>query len=101
MPFKPRKVESKLQNEFGFSPAWGHSSDHRWYELRLPRLPVILTRVSHSRKEITRPLVSQMARQCHVRTPFFRGMIVCTKKREDYYRQVRDDPYPPFDIRVF
>jgi hypothetical protein len=27
-------------------------------------------------------------------------MISCTKSRDDYYRQVREDPFPPFDIRV-
>lgn len=99
MPIRPRDLESSLQRKFGFSRAEGHSSDHRWYELHLPGLPVILTRVSHGRRELSRSLLSQIARECHVRTRFFHGMIDCANDREDYYQQVQEDPFPPF--RVF
>ena len=101
MPFRPREVESNLQSKFGFSPAREHSSDHRWYELRLPGLPSILTKVSHRRGEVSRGVEGKIARQCRVRVPYFRGMMDCTKKREDYYQQVQVAPYPPFSIRVF
>ena len=99
MPRKPKEIERLLQSKFGFSPAKGHSSDHRWYELHLPDLPTILTMVSHSRKEISRGLESAIARQLRVRKQYFRGMMDCTYNREDYYRQVREDPFGPFVVR--
>ena len=98
MPYKPKEVERKLRDKFAFSPAEGHSLDHRWFELQLLGLPVILTKVSHSRKEIGTNLERMIARQLRVRTRYFRGMINCTNTREDYYQQVREDPYPPFDV---
>ena len=98
MPYKPKEVERKLQDKFGFSTAEGHSSDHHWFELLLPGLPAILTKVSHNRKEIRAKLEGKIARQLRVRAGYFQGMIDCTNTREDYYRQVREDPYPPFDV---
>lgn len=98
MPYKPKEVERKLRDKFAFSVAKEHSLDHRWVELQLPRLPAILTKVSHNRKEIGANLEGKIARQLRVRTRYFRGMIDCTNTREDYYRQVREDPYPPFDV---
>jgi hypothetical protein len=99
MPRKPREIERLLQAKFGFSPAVEHSSDHRWYELRLPGLPPILTMVSHNKKEVGRRLESKIARQLRVHRPYFEGMMDCTHACEDYYRQVREDPFPPFDVR--
>ncbi len=99
MSRKPRKIEKVLQSKFGFSPAEGHSSDHRWYELQLPGLPLILTKVSHNKKEIGPKLEGKIARQLRVRGPYFRGMVDCKNNREDYYQKVQEDPYPPFDIR--
>jgi hypothetical protein len=99
MPYRPRDIESVLLNKFDFSRAEGHSSDHRWFEIRLPGLPCILTKVSQGRRETTRGLESKIARQLRVRRTFFRGMMDCTNEREDYYQQVQEDPYPPFNIR--
>lgn len=98
MPYKPKEVERKLRNKFAFSPAREHSLDHRWFELQLPGLPAILTKVSHNRKEIGANLEGKIARQLRVRVHYFRGMIDCTNTREDYYRQVSEAPYPPFDV---
>jgi hypothetical protein len=95
MPRKPREIESTLVNKLGFSRATGHSSDHRWYELQLPGLELILTKVSHSRNDIGSKLEGMIARQCRVRRQFFEGMMDCTKTREEYYHQVREDPFPP------
>lgn len=99
MPYKPREIERILRNKFGFDPAEGHSADHIWYELHLLDLPPILTKVSHSKKDIGRKLEGKIARQLRVRTSYFRGMVDCTHNCEDYCRQVRDDPYPPFEHR--
>jgi hypothetical protein len=94
MPIKPRDLEDLLVNKFNFSPAKGHSSDHRWYELRLPGLPVIATYVSHGKEEIRDKLEGKIIRQLRVRKTYFQGMISCSNNRADYYKQVRDDPYP-------
>jgi hypothetical protein len=99
MPRRPRDIENLLQQKFGFSPAKQRSSDHRWYELRLPDLPPILTKVSHTKKEIGPVLEGKIARQLRVHKPYFEGMMDCTRSRTDYYQQVREAPYPPFDIR--
>jgi hypothetical protein len=41
----------------------------------------------------------KIARQLRVHASFFRGMIGCTRDRQDYERQVREDPHPPFEVR--
>ena len=97
MPYKPREIESTLQRKFGFSPAEEHASDHKWYELCLPDLPPILTKVSHNRKEVGRELAGKIAKQLRVRAGFFREMMDCTRSRDDYYSQVSEDPYPPWE----
>jgi hypothetical protein len=99
MASKPGEIENVLQVKFGFIRAKGHSSDHHWYELRLKGLPAILTKVSHSKKEIGSQLAGKIARQLRVRKIYFEGMLDCTNSREDYYRQVRGSPFPPFDVR--
>lgn len=98
MVLKTRELRSLLENKFGFRRAEGHSSDHVWYELELSGLPTILTKVSHGSREIGRKLEGKIARQLRVRKPFFRGMVNCTNDLDDYGRQVREDPYPPFHI---
>ena len=99
MPIRPRELESLLINKFGFSPARGRSEDHRWYELQLPGLPAIATYVSHSKEEIRDKLESKIIRQLRVRKTYFRGMLSCDNSSQDYRRQVRDDPYPPWEFR--
>jgi hypothetical protein len=99
MPYKPREIEDALRNKFGFEHDETHSVDHRWYKLQLTGLPTIRTYFSHGKKEIGKKLESKIARQIRVRNKFFREMIDCTKGREDYYQQVREDPYPPFEHR--
>lgn len=99
MPIKPKELESLLQNKFGFSLAQGHSSDHRWYELKLHGLPPILTKISHSREQINPGLVNKIARQLRVKKLYYEGMMSCIHTCEEYYQQVRENPIPPFDIR--
>jgi len=99
MPYKPRDIEHTLQYKFGFTPAKQRSTDHRWYELQFPGLPVIATKVSHGKKEIVPAIEAKIARQLRVRRPFFMGMVRCDHELDDYERQVREDPYPPWHIR--
>ena len=99
MPRKPREIEDKLRNKFGFTEARAHSGDHRWYELRLEGLPVILTKISHSKAEIGTKLEGMIARQLRVTKKYLDGMIDCTNSNDDYRRQVTNHPTPPFDVR--
>ena len=99
MPRKTRDVESLLQSKYGFTEAKERSRDHRWYGLNLPGLPTIATKFSHSNQDINPALESKIARQLRVRKPYFVGMVDCTHSKQDYYRQVQQDPFPPFDVR--
>lgn len=99
MARKPSDIERLLQSKFAFKVARAHSSDHHWYELQLPGLPVILTKVSHTKKDIGPKIEGMIARQLRVRKPFFDGMMDCTKSREAYYDTVKKAPFPPFDVR--
>ena len=97
MPINPTDLEHILLYKFDFSEA-KQGRDHKWYELQLEGLPVIMTKISHSNNEIHTRLEGKIARQMRVRAPFFKQMISCTRSREQYYAQVRVDPYPPFDF---
>ncbi|GAB62701.1 hypothetical protein KSU1_C1105 [Candidatus Jettenia caeni] len=87
-----------LQHKFGFTPAKSHSSDHRWYELKLDGLPTILTKVSHSRDPINKCIEGKTAKQLRVKKQYYEGMMSCSNSRDNYYQQVRKDPFPPFNI---
>jgi len=97
MTRKPSEIENILQSKFGFASSRSHSSDHRWYELSLPDLPTITTKVSHSKDEIGDTLMKLMAHQCQVRLPYFKGMLKCDEGPEDYRQQIRRDPYPGWE----
>lgn len=96
---KPNDFVQCLQGKFGFTECANRSTDHRWFELRLPNLPPILTKVSHSRDEIRNKLKGKIARQLRVQGAFFDGMFSCTKSRADYEKQVQSHPHPPWDDR--
>ena len=98
MSIKVKHLESLLTDKFHFSRSPHHSTDHRWYELHLEGVPVILTKVSHTKKEISAALEGKIARQLRVRKTFFRGMVICSNSCEDYYHQVKEDPFPPWNI---
>ena len=91
MPWKRREIENKLTGKFGFSEAEHRGSNHRWYELQLPGLPVVLTKVSHSLKEIGRALEGKIARQLRVTTAYFREMMSCSQERDDYYENLQNE----------
>jgi hypothetical protein len=98
MSISNRDFEALIQTKFGFVDAQ-KASDHRWYVLKLEGLPPILTKASHGKTQITGGLESAIAKQMRVRTAFFREMMSCTKSREDYYQQIRRDPFPDWETR--
>lgn len=102
MPYKPAELERQLGHKFGFakSPVGHKKSRDTWYEITLPGLPKIATRVSRHTTEIgaDSDLIGWMADNLHVRRKFFMEMFACKRDREAYYEQVRADPYPPFSV---
>src|SRR5262249_8387132 len=99
MPFKPDDLERLLVQKFAFEAESTREKGHRWFVLRLPGLPPIRTKLSHSKKtEYGAQLEGAMARQLHVRLNYFRDMMGCKNSREAYYAQVQSDPFPPFPI---
>lgn len=99
MPRRNREVEDTLLNKFQFERSRKRSADHRWLQLKLPGLPPIHTHFSHGRQDIGDTLWSLIAKQLRVRKTFLNEMIDCTKSREEYYKQVAEDPYPPWSHR--
>jgi len=97
MPIKIRDFESLLQSKFGFNPSETRSKDHRWYELQIPGLPIIATKVSHGMKELSNNLEARIAKQLRVHINFFREMFACSKNSNDYQTKITEDPYPPFN----
>lgn len=91
-----REVENTLLNKFAFTRASTRAGDHRWLQLELPELPPIVTKFSHTREDIGDSLWKKIAGQLRVQANYLTGMINCRKNREDYYKQVRTDPHPPW-----
>jgi hypothetical protein len=100
MPIKPGKLQKLLTAKFGFVQAKSRSDDHRYFELCLVGLPPIRTKVSHSKTEIGSALEAKIARQLRVHKKFYVEMMGCTRSQADYYGQIRNDPYPPFEIHL-
>lgn len=98
MPMDSRHVEKTIEHKFGFEKASERSSDHRWYKLRLKGLPVISTKFSHARGQLSKMLEGKIANQLRVTNKYFKGMIDCSNSLEDYCRTVRESPVPPWDV---
>ncbi len=85
---KPAEVERQLENKFAFAKSDKHK-DHRWFELKLPGIPVVTTFFSHSRDEIRPVLESKIARQLKVNSSYLRAMINCIRSCEEYYNHLK------------
>ncbi len=84
MPLQRRKVESQLRHKFKFVDSEQHGHDHVWLELKLPGIPVVLTKLSHSKDDLRNPLIKRMASQLRVDSQFFIGMINCSKSDAEF-----------------
>ena len=96
MSRRNRDVESSLLTKFQFSSCDSRGDDHRWVELKLEGLPAIRTCFSHAKENIGPVLWKKIAGQVRVRSQYLDEMIDCTKSCSDYYKQVRDAPFPPW-----
>jgi len=96
MSRRNRDVEASLLRKFQFSRCADRGDDHRWVELKLEGLPVIRTHFSHGREDIGPVLWKKIATQLKVRPHYLDEMIDCTKGPADYYKQVKESPFPPW-----
>ena len=96
MSRRNRDVEESLLTKFQFSKCSTHGDGHRWVELKLDGLPPVLTFFSHTKEDIGSVLWKKIAGQLKVRVNYLDGMIDCTNSREDYYKQIKEDPFPPW-----
>jgi len=101
MAVKSKTLEQILCSKLGFTMSGSkRSKDHRNFILRIQGLPLIQTKLSHSRKDIGSGIQSKIARQMRVRPNFLAEIIDCTRNQDAYIHQLRTDPHPPFNIVV-
>jgi len=72
--------------------------DHTWFELHLSGLPTIRTKLPNHKEDIRPKLESRICNELRIRRSFFFGLMDCTKYFQDYEKQMRNDPYPPFSV---
>ena len=96
MPRRNRDVEDSLLTKFHFSRCDTMGDDHRWVVLKLAGLPPIHTCFSHTKETIGPVLWKKIAGQLKVRGHYLDEMVGCTKSCEDYVKQVREAPFPPW-----
>lgn len=89
MSLPRREVERQLTQKLLMEPRPG---DHRYYYLFINGRKVARTHVSTGTNSRTLGdnMVSTMARQLNVTTSFFREIVNCTKTRDQYLQQLRD-----------
>ena len=84
MPKASRDVQSALTSK-GFRKV-EEKTHHRFFSYfsQQGKMTKILTKVSHSGKDITDPLLSAMASQCRLTNRQFRELIECPLNRNGY-----------------
>jgi len=90
MPIKPRKLRDTLISKLGFEEDSTKSTDHYWYKLELIDVEPVVTKVSHSNKEIGKVLQGKIARQLKVNSKYLDGLVGCSRTRDQYYQRLRD-----------
>jgi len=95
MPYKPIEIERMLTGKLEMV---SKDADHIWFSLEIDGLPPIRTKLPNHKDDIREKLESRIHKQLRIRKPFFHGLMDCTKYRSDYIKQIKEDPYPPFNI---
>lgn len=86
MPYKPNQVEKMLANKIKMDRV-NKNDPHGWYKLNIFGYPSISTKVSSNHTaDITDTILSKMAKQLHVTSKVFRGLVDCSVSREEYLR---------------
>lgn len=95
MPYKPIEIERILTGKLKMSC---EDADHTWFMVEIDGLPPIRTKLPNHKDDIRSALESRICKQLRVRKLFFHGLMDCTKYRTDYEKQIKEDPFPPFNI---
>jgi len=74
--------------------------DHTWFKLELDNLPPIRTKLSFHKEDINSEIESRICKQLRIRKAFFHELMNGTKNFDDYEKQIRTDPYPPFSVLI-
>lgn len=84
--FNWRQVDRALKRKLGCLEV--SDRDHYTYELRDGDMTRGITIMSRSRPDVHANLQSLMARQLHVSTATFRGMVSCPVTRDQFLEEV-------------
>ena len=87
---KDRKIRSALTGK-GFERSEG--SNHEIYSMRVGGKVAVSTAMSRgsSHKEISKKLLSKMAKQLHMSNRQFLDYLDCTYSYEDYYKYIEEN----------
>ncbi|MBQ6011270.1 MAG: hypothetical protein IJL17_22250 [Kiritimatiellae bacterium] len=91
MPRPRRAVMSTLRRK-GLSEAEGDHTYYIYFTLD-GRKTVAKTKVSHSGKDISDPVLGMMARQCKLAGPKFYDLVDCPLSRESYEQILKDQGF--------
>jgi len=80
---RPRKVVMASLEKKGFSVSEG---DHSYfiYHTQAGKKTIVKTKVSHSGKDLSKPLISMMAKQCKLTTSDFHDLVDCPLSQVEY-----------------
>jgi hypothetical protein len=84
MPRKARDLRHQLTSKFGFGAAQGRATDHAYFQLTVPGVPRVVTKLSHGKAEVRDDILALMAKQLHVTGPGFAEMMDCTMGLDAY-----------------
>lgn len=80
---RPRKTVVASLGKKGFAVSEG---DHSYfiYHTQAGKKTIVKTKVSHSGKDLSKPLISMMAKQCKLTTADFHDLVDCPLSQEKY-----------------
>lgn len=86
---RPRKTVMASLEKKGFVVS---ERDHSYfiYHTRAGKKTIVKTKVSHSGKDISKQLISLMAKQCKLTMPEFHDLIDCPLSQEKYEERLSE-----------
>jgi hypothetical protein len=93
MPLEKRQVKDQLLNKFGFEPVEGSQYDRIAFFYN--GMKIVSTHFSRGAgKDLVDDLLTIMAKEILVyKLGFFKGMIICTKSKDDYINLLKQANY--------
>ncbi len=86
---RPRKTVMDSLQKKGFALSEG---DHSYfiYHTESGKKTIVKTKVSHSGKDLSKQLISMMAKQCKLTTSEFHNLVDCPLSRTDYEKKLSE-----------